>query len=98
MHQIIEDQKKKETKEEHAEFIASGYVTLGQSEKKPSRLIPLTHWNRFHEWPPTGGLRHLAFFSANNGFAKAFLKVGRRLLIDEAEFFRVVREKNKTEK
>jgi hypothetical protein len=29
-----------------------------------------------------------------DGFARAFLKVGRRLLIDEAEFFRVVREKN----
>ena len=62
--------------------------------KSASRLIPVTHWNRYHDWPPVGGLRHLAFFAEKNGFAKAFLKVGRRLLIDEAEFFRVIQEKN----
>jgi hypothetical protein len=25
------------------------------------RLIPLTDWNKHHEWPPQGGLRHLIF-------------------------------------
>ncbi len=52
-----------------------------------TRLIPLTDWNRYHCWPPIGGLRNLMFFREANGFATAFKKVGRRVLIDEAEFF-----------
>lgn len=67
------------------------------TEKASPRLIPLTLWSRYHDWPPVGGLRHLAFFSEKNGFAKAFLKVGRRLLVDEAEFFRVIHEKNRSQ-
>lgn len=64
------------------------------SSKSETRLIPLVDWPKFHPWPPIGGLRHLAFFARQRGFAKAFVKVGRRLLIDEAEFFRVVKEMN----
>ena len=64
------------------------------SGKAETRLIPLVDWPKFHPWPPIGGLRHLAFFAEERGFAKAFVKVGRRLLIDEAEFFRVVKEMN----
>ncbi|HRY14694.1 MAG TPA: hypothetical protein P5330_02330 [Candidatus Competibacteraceae bacterium] len=55
-----------------------------------TRLIPLTEWHKHHPWPPHGGLRHLCFFKETNGFARAFKKVGRRVLIDEAEFFRCV--------
>ncbi len=52
-----------------------------------ARLIPLTEWPRYHAWPPLGGLRHLAFHRDTNGFARCIRTVGRRLLIDEAEFF-----------
>jgi len=54
---------------------------------KHSRLIPLTKWNEYHEWPPIGGLRHLVFHAKANGFAKVIRKVGRRVLIDEDAFF-----------
>jgi hypothetical protein len=52
------------------------------------KLIPLTEWPEHHAWPPIGGLRWLVFHSATNGFARAFVRVGKRILVDEAEFFR----------
>jgi hypothetical protein len=52
-----------------------------------NRLIPLSEWNRFHEWPPQGGLRHLRHHCKRNGFAGAFVKCGRRVLIQEKTFF-----------
>lgn len=54
------------------------------------RLIPLTDWNHHHPWPPIGGLRHLMFNREHNGFSRAFVKCGRRVLIDEARFFECV--------
>lgn len=51
------------------------------------RLIPLTDWPKHHEWPPIGGLRHLMFHRESNGFATAFVKVGRRVLVNEQAFF-----------
>ncbi len=59
-----------------------------------SRLIPVPKWNDYHDWPPQGGLRHLIFHEKTNGFASAFKRVGRRVLIDEAEFFRCVQKQN----
>lgn len=58
------------------------------------RMIPLTEWNNFHTWPPIGGLRHLVFNEKTNGFANAFKRVGRRILVDEDEFFKIVRSRN----
>ena len=58
------------------------------------KLIPVTKWGQYHDWPPKGGLRHLIFHAPTNGFAKAFKRVGRRVLIDEAEFFRCVDRQN----
>ncbi|QBQ55444.1 hypothetical protein E3U44_13715 [Nitrosococcus wardiae] len=64
-----------------------------QKESKNS-LIPVTKWNDHHPWPPIGGLRHLIFFSETNDFKSAFKRVGRRVLVDEAEFFRCVEARN----
>lgn len=36
----------------------------------------------------------MIFNKDNNGFATAFKKVGRRVLIDEAEFFACIERKN----
>ncbi len=69
------------------------------SESK-TRLIPIPRWNDYHPWPPKGGLHHLRFYSKprrnvpGNGFASAFKKIGGRVLVDEAEFFRCVERKN----
>lgn len=60
----------------------------------PPRLIPVPAWNQYHSWPPAGGMRHLIFNATTNGFARAFVRVGRRVLVDEAEFFRCVDRAN----
>lgn len=60
-----------------------------------TRLIPVTKWNEFHDWPPAGGLRHLIFHAETNGFKSAFLRVGRRVLVDENEFFNCVERQNR---
>jgi hypothetical protein len=65
------------------------------NHKQPSsRLIPVPDWNKHHAWPPIGGLRHLIFNEKTNGFATAFKRVGRRVLIDESEFFSCVDRQN----
>lgn len=53
----------------------------------PTRLIPVSSWSKYHEWPPIGGLRHLIFNERTNGFSAVVRRVGRRVLIDETAFF-----------
>jgi hypothetical protein len=65
-----------------------------QPTKPATRLIPVPEWSQYHAWPPEGGLRHMIFNKDSNGFASAFKKVGRRVLIDEAEFFACIERKN----
>jgi len=60
------------------------------------RLIPLTEWNKYHMWPPLGGLRHLVFYKDSNGFSAVVRKVRRRVLLDEEEFFKWIENQNKT--
>lgn len=64
------------------------------STQNDTRLIPLTEWNKYHSWPPQGGLRHLVFHAEGNGFKDAFVRVGRRVLIDEAKFFECIKHQN----
>ena len=51
------------------------------------RLIPLTDFPNHHAYPPIGQLRALVFNSKNNGFERCIRRVGKRILIDEAEYF-----------
>jgi len=46
-----------------------------------NRLIPVTKWNEYHDYPTTGSLRWMIFNEHQNGFAKAVRRVGRRVLI-----------------
>ena len=64
------------------------------NQLKNTRYIPVPKWNDYHDWPPPGGLRHLIFFSEVNGFNRVIKRVGRRVLIDEAEFFQWVEDQN----
>jgi hypothetical protein len=59
-----------------------------------TRYIPVPKWKDHHCWPPIGGLRHLVFHKDTNGFATAFKKSGRIILIDEAEFFACIERNN----
>jgi len=58
------------------------------------RLIPVSKWNTYHEWPSPGGLRHLIFHAKTNGFEKCICRIGRRVLIWENLFFQIVKELN----
>ena len=69
-------------------------VTATITNQTVSRLIPVPEWNKYHSWPPQGGLRHLIFNQETNGFASAFKRVGRRVLVDEREFFACVDKQN----
>ena len=68
--------------------------TSAKTHEPSNRLIPVTEWNKHHTWPPLGGLRHLVFHEATNGFARVVKRVGRRVLIDERAFFEWVDEQN----
>lgn len=57
------------------------------SAGRHTRLIPASDWNKYHAWPPAGGLRHLIFYAKTNGFDKVVRRVGRRVLVDEQAFF-----------
>jgi hypothetical protein len=57
----------------------------------PTAFHTVRGWTETHPWPSEAGLRHLIFHSRSNGFARAFRRVGRRVLIDEAEFYKAVR-------
>jgi len=67
------------------------------STSQSRRLIPITKWNVYHSWPPTGGLRHLVFYAKDNGFDSCLVRVGRRVLIDEAKFFEWIDTQKKEE-
>lgn len=60
---------------------------------KPLRTI--RQFSEKHPAFPQGGLRAIRFNSAQNGFADAFVTVGRKVLIDEERFFEIVAEQNK---
>lgn len=69
-------------------------TNTAQQQTHVSKLIPVPEWNQHHSWPPQGGLRHLIFNQKTNGFDKAFKRVGRRVLVDEVEFFAAVDRQN----
>ena len=62
-----------------------------------TRYIPVTKWEKYHEWPPIGGLKNLIFKRNKNDFDKfgVVKKVGKRVLIDENAFFQWVENQGK---
>lgn len=72
-------------------------LTTNNIQDKPSienKLIPVTLWNKYHSWPPTAGLRHIIFNEKTNGASVFIRRVGKRVLIDEAEFFNWAKSNN----
>jgi hypothetical protein len=51
------------------------------------KLIPIAQWPDHHAWPSVAGLRWMIFNKDKNGFTKAIVRSGRRVLIDEEKFF-----------
>jgi len=55
-----------------------------------NRYFTVKQWQKKHEWPREGGLRHLIFNAKQNGFDSVIRRVGRRILIDEQAFLKWV--------
>lgn len=59
-----------------------------ETSKKQGRcLIAVNDWNKHHPHPSTSGLRWLIFHAEQNGFNQVIRRMGRRVYIDEQEFF-----------
>lgn len=61
-----------------------------ESQEKKSRLIELSKWNKYHEYPSVGALRQYVHKQNKNGFDKVIEyggENGGRILIDEDKFF-----------
>jgi len=72
------------------------YRPTRRVQKKRTRysLIPLTKWEEYHPWPTERALRHYVAEAEAIGFDRVIRRVGRRILIDEREFFRWVDRMN----
>lgn len=57
------------------------------------RLIPVPQFNHYHPDPTPAALRWL-IFTNKNGFERCVVRRGRRVLIDEIEYFRWLDENN----
>ena len=56
-------------------------------------LIPIPRWNEKHQYPSERQLRWLVFSNPNE-FCRCVVRVGRRVLIDEIEFFRWIEKQS----
>ena len=57
-----------------------------------SRMITVPDWNKHHDWPSQSGLRYLIFHEKTNGFHSVVKRSGKRILIDEDEFFKWIKK------
>lgn len=66
-----------------------------------SRIIPLSQWGKYHDYPTVPALRQYYFNKDNNGFVKAVAHGGNnggRILLDEAKLFEWLRSKSNNTK
>lgn len=59
-----------------------------------SRLLTVRQFSTCHPAFPEGGLRYLIFNGARTGFDKCIKRVGRKVLLDEQEFFLWIEKQN----
>ena len=59
------------------------------------RLIPVTKWGEYYDYPTLGALRALIFNAKKNGFDKVIRRINSRVLIKESAYFDWVEEINK---
>ena len=57
------------------------------------RLIPVPEFNKYHPDPTPAALRWLIFNNVN-GFKRCVVRRGRRVLIDEREYFKWLEGQN----
>lgn len=54
-------------------------------EAAPTQLFTVKQFCERHPWATDGGIRHLIFNRATNGFADCIKRIGRRILLDEGK-------------
>lgn len=54
------------------------------------RLSTVKQFCSRNQWATESGVRHLIFNAGKNGFKQAFVRIGRRVLIDEEKFFELL--------
>ena len=69
------------------------YTTTPEPSRK---LYTVDQWPTVHPWPTANGLRYYIKHRHTNGLDKhgAVLRMGRRILIDEARFFAWIDSEN----
>lgn len=58
------------------------------------RLYTVRQFCERHPWATPGGVRHLIFNAASNGFHRVIRRIGRRVVIDEAAFLAWLEEQD----
>ena len=95
----VDEFRKQMAKGEKSQIILSRLTKTTEPSSPPlSRLLTVKEWAKHHNHPPEGGLRHLIFNAKSNGFERCIRRIGRRVLIDEAEYFNWVKEVNVPQK
>ena len=73
--------------------MAQENTTINNAQKENfGKLIPVTKWNEYYDFPTIGGLRALIFNAKKNGFEKVIRRVGSRVLIKEDAYFDWIEE------
>jgi hypothetical protein len=70
--------------------------TMTEQIKAAEFLTVNAFCRRYPEWPSPSALRAIILDAPTNGFARAFVRVGRRVLIDVDEFWGIVQAKRGT--
>jgi len=64
------------------------------TEQQIDRLIPVTKWNDYYDFPTVSGLRWLIYNEHSNGFDQVVRRVGSRVCVKEKAFFDWTEEQN----
>jgi len=64
-----------------------------QNPENSQRLIPVVSFNRYYPDPSVSAIRWLILKNIN-GFRRCIVRRGRRVLIDEREYFEWLKEQN----
>ena len=70
---------------------------MTNSETSQNRLIPVTKWGKYYDYPTTGAWRQLIFRNKNHIVERVIKRNGGRILIDEAAYFNFIEAINQKE-
>lgn len=69
-------------------------MTEEEKLSEARNLLTVRQFSQKHPAFPEGGLRYNIFHAKNNGFSQCIRRIGRKVLLDEAEVFRWIDNQN----